>query len=206
KQARVREPLALFGVSYGAVAAIHTAADPEVGIDALIAMEPFTNAGDAIRRMGGFAKEGGSGSWRKRFAAWWARMKISSDDFERALDRASQSIGTDLRTHDTAPFLARVSVCTLLIQGGADTLVDVSKVRAMARANPTRVVYAEAPKEGHLTLPARFGWLGKPVANWLDAALATRKTAPSTSDEHKSCPPLSASPDPRRRQSLLVAP
>jgi len=207
KQARVREPLALFGVSYGAVAAIHTAADPEVGVDALIAMEPFTNAGDAIRRMGGFAKEGGSGSWRKRLAAWWARTKISGDDFERALDRASQSIGTDLRTHDTAPFLARVPVCTLLIQGGADNLVDVRAVRAMARANPARVVYAEAPKEGHLTLPARFDWLGKPVADWLDAALTAALVGdPSETPAQLACPALKASNDSRRRQSLERSP
>ncbi len=205
KQERVREPLALFGVSYGAVAAIHTAADPAAGVDALIAMEPFTNAGDAIRRMGGFAKEGGSGSWRKRLAAWWARTKISSDDFERALDRASRTIGTDLRTHDTALFLARVPVCTLLLQGGADTLVDVSKVRAMARASRARVVYAEAPKEGHLTLPARFDWLGEPVADWLDAALSVAssnraETTPVVDD----CPSLRAVADTRRTQALVV--
>ena len=203
RQARVREPLALFGVSYGAVAAIHASADPKVGVDALIAMEPFTNAGDAIRRMGGFAQEGGSGSWRKRLAAWWSRMKISSEQFESALDRASQRIGTDLRTLDTAPVLARVPVCTLLIQGGADTLVDIRAVRAMARATSPRVVYAEAPKEGHLTLPARVDWLGKPVADWLQAALAHRETiAPGAAPIDIDCPEIRASADTRRRQIL----
>ncbi len=203
RQQRVREPLALFGVSYGAVAAIHAAADPKVGVDALIAMEPFTNAGDAVRRMGGFAKEGGSGSWRKRLAAWWARTKISNEQFESALDRASQRIGTDLRTLDTAPALARVPVCTLLIQGGADTLVDLQAVRAMARATAARVVYAEAPKEGHLTLPARVDWLGQPVADWLDAALTN-----SADSARPACPAIKAAHDSRRRQSLesLAAP
>lgn len=203
RQARVREPLALFGVSYGAVAAIHASADPKVGVDALIAMEPFTNAGDAIRRMGGFAQEGGSGSWRKRLAAWWSRMKISSEQFESALDRASQRIGTDLRTLDTAPVLARVPVCTLLVQGGADTLVDIRAVRAMARASAARVVYAEAPKEGHLTLPARVDWLGKPVADWLQAALAHQETiAPGAAPIDFDCPEIRASADTRRRQIL----
>ncbi len=200
RQQRVREPLALFGVSYGAVAAIHAAADPEVGVDALIALEPFTNAGDAVRRMGGFAKEGGSGSWRKRVAAWWARTKISNEQFESALDGASQRIGTDLRTLDTAPALARVPVCTLLIQGGADTLVDLQAVRAMARATAPRVVYAEAPKEGHLTLPARVDWLGKPVANWLDAALSLAHASEDPSGQ--ACPAIKAPYDSRRAQAL----
>lgn len=187
EQKRIAEPVHLFGVSYGAVTALHAAAQPGANVAGVVALEPFANAADSIRHYAGQLKSGAGGGWRARALGWWLRATVDDGELAQALDRAGQRLGVDLDTLDTARPLAATPACVLLLHGARDQLVPVAAVRSLATASP-RLHYAELPEEDHFTLPARLDWLSKPVGDWLGDAAAA---------DARDCPALSLPPDPR---------
>jgi pimeloyl-ACP methyl ester carboxylesterase len=155
-QRRVTEPLTVLGVSLGAVSAMHYAA-AEPRVRALVALEPFANAADAVKSSArGLANE----------SVWWF---VDEADLDRAIDRAGRSLGIDLRTLDTRALLARVGVCAVVLHGQRDRLIPVDATRDLGRGQPNVQRY-ELPWDGHFSTPARLDILADPVAAWLDAA------------------------------------
>lgn len=178
---RIAEPVHLFGVSYGAVTALHAAAQPGAHVAGVVALEPFANAADSIRHYAGQLKSGAAGGWRGRALGWWLRATVDDDDLGQALDRASQRLGVDLQTLDTSTPLAATPACVLLLHGARDQLVPVAAARSLATTS-SRLHYAEMPEEDHFTLPARVDWLSKPIVDWLgDAATADGRDCPTLS-------------------------
>ncbi|WP_374473530.1 alpha/beta hydrolase [Arenimonas sp.] len=178
-QKRIAEPVHLFGVSYGAVTALHAAAQPDASVAGVVAMEPFANAADSIRHYAGRLKSGAGGGWRGRALGWWLRATVDDDDLGQALDRAGQRLGVDLRTLDTARPVAATRACVLLLHGARDQLVPVAAARSLAMASQ-RLRYAELPEEDHFTLPARLDWLSRPIGDWLgDAGTADGRDCPA---------------------------
>lgn len=185
-QKRIAEPVHLFGVSYGAVTALHAAAQPGANVAGVVALEPFANAAESIRHYAGQLKSGAAGGWRGRALGWWLRATVDDGELAQALDRAGQRLGVDLDTLDTAGPLAATPACVLLLHGARDQLVPVAAARTLATASP-RLHYAELPQEDHFTLPARLDWLSRPVGDWLGNAAAAGE---------RGCPTLSLPPDP----------
>ncbi len=166
RDGRIAEPLALFGVSLGAVTALHVGAAAG-GVAAVIALEPFANAADSVRTgLVGLTNDS-------------AEALFAGDVLETGIARASRKLQLDLATLDTAPVLARVPVCSVLVHGQRDTVVPVDASRALEGVNP-RAQRLELPHDGHFSTAGRVDLLADPLAAWLDGAVRA----------DGDCPPL----------------
>jgi pimeloyl-ACP methyl ester carboxylesterase len=191
-------PVHLFGVSYGAVTALHVAARWSRGHDApvlgaVVAIEPFVNAADAIRTsIVGLLQNAPHLRWHERALRAALRRRYGDTRVENAIDHAGEAIGLDLRTLDVADVLQTVDACVLHIHGRVDTLIPVESARSLAAVRP-RNLYVELPDDGHFSSTARADWLSGPIGFWLPAAAATPAALP--------CPPLLLPHDPAVRTS-----
>jgi pimeloyl-ACP methyl ester carboxylesterase len=171
------DPVFLFGVSYGAATALFAEPLLRGRIAGIVAMEPFGNAAGAIRDLARHERTTPAHGAVAHVSQAWARLRYGDATVERAINAASDRLGLDLATVDTATPLAASQTCTLLLHGARDGLVPVAAARHLAAAAPaTR--YVELPDESHLTLPLRIDRLAAPLADWMDAVATGR------------CPPL----------------
>lgn len=157
---RIEPPLALVGVSLGAVVALHVAAADD-GIAAVLALEPFANAGAAVHSAArGLAGIATMRAATERFASP-ARLRATAEALERRLD-------LDLDALDTTVPLAAARACVALVHGQRDRLIPVESTRSMGsgQANVQRI---ELPWDGHFSTPARLDLLADPTARWFDA-------------------------------------
>lgn len=163
-------PLALFGVSYGAVAALYAAAYAEAGVvDAVIAMSPYANAADGIQGMiEGMKSQPGSGL-RGRLALAHARRRYDDARIDRAIAAAGQRLGVDLAGVDVRQAAKAVDGCALLLHGTRDGFFPMESVQSLADAAPRGQLVA-LEGEHHFTAPMRMDRLVEPLALWLDAA------------------------------------
>ncbi|GAB2498191.1 alpha/beta hydrolase [Arenimonas alkanexedens] len=185
-QRRLAEPIILFGTSYGAVTALHAAADT-AGIAGVVAMEPFANAGDSVRDYVRRLKAGEDGGWAARLLGWWLRRTLPPPALDAAIARAGTLLDLDLDQLETATPLGATEACVLLLHGARDTLVPVATARTLARTGGERLRYVELPDENHYSLPARIDWLRRPLRDWLGGMDGAR-----TGD----CPRFTLPPDP----------
>lgn len=194
---RLAEPLHLFGISYGAVTVLHTAARMAVaaggqpaedvaraaGDDArkaavraatpappvaVVAVEPFANAADAIRGMHQFATTSLRGGWRHWLVRNSARMLVGPATMEAAIANASRRLQLDLAELDTSMALAGTTTCPLLVHGRIDTVIPHQSSRMLAAAHPEAQL-VELPQDGHFSTAGRIDLLADPVANWFVA-------------------------------------
>lgn len=186
-------PVHLFGISYGAVTALHAAAqwphdDGHAALGAVVAMEPFANAADAIRTsIAGLLRSAPHLGWRERALRAALRRRYGDARIEHAIDQVSAAIDRDLRALDVGKVMQRITACVLHVHGRVDTLIPVDTARNLAAGTP-RNLYVELPEDGHFSTTARADWLAGPVGFWLPAASTTRAGLP--------CPPLSLPGDP----------
>ena len=164
----LHEPVYLFGVSYGATTAIFADANPDAHVKAVIAMEPFVNAGAAVRSVIASLRSSHPTSLKGRLLRWVVRLRYDDDAVGKAIVQADARLGLDLDTIDIGPVLRDGSDCTLVLHGGRDEFLDPARVRALTDAQGMR--YLELPEETHFTLPARIDLLAGPLADWLRAA------------------------------------
>lgn len=164
----LHEPVYLFGVSYGATTAVFADADPRADVQAVIAMEPFVNAGAAVRSVIASLRNVQAGTLKARLLRFLARHRYSARRVNHAIADADARLGLDLDAIDIGPVLRDGGDCTLVLHGGKDAFLDPARVRALADA--PNVHYFEVPEENHFTLPARIDLLAGPLANWLRAA------------------------------------
>jgi pimeloyl-ACP methyl ester carboxylesterase len=158
---RIVDPLAVLGVSMGAVAALHVAVDDPT-VRAVIAIEPYANARDAVLSAGvGLA---GLPSTERGIKRYFTPQRL-----DRIVQRLDRKLGLDLAALDTAAVLERVSMCTLIVHGQRDSLVPVHSTRALG-AHLRNVQRFELPYDGHFSTPARLDVLLDPVADWIESA------------------------------------
>lgn len=173
RQKRLAEPLYLMGVSYGAVTVLHAAAELAREKDAhpplaVVAMEPFANAADAIRSMHTFATTAMRGGWRSWILRTSARLLVPEFVVERAIADASRRLELDLAELDTSVAVAASRSCPLLLHGRIDTVIPYRSSRQLAAAHPLAQL-AELPHDGHFSTPARVDLLADPLVNWFVA-------------------------------------
>ena len=165
----LRQPVYLFGVSYGAATALFAESGLRGHVAGIVAMEPYANAADAVRTLvpGMLAMPvHGIG---ERMASTWARRRYTPAATEQAITEADRRLGIDLATIDLHAPLAQSRTCTLLLHGARDTLIPVAASRSLASTAP-QVHYSELPLETHMTLPLRVDWLADPLAKWFTDA------------------------------------
>src|SRR5690606_12750965 len=115
-----------------AVAAPMVAAPPL----AVVAVEPFANAADAIRSMHQFATTSLRGSWRRWVLRNSARVLVRANTLEAAIARASLQLELDLVDLDTSVALAATTTCPLLVHGRIDTVIPYRSSRTLAAVHP----------------------------------------------------------------------
>ena len=165
QRGELQAPVYLFGVSYGATIAVIAAADPAAKVDAVIAMEPFVNAGKGVRGMIAAVRKMPASGVGSRLMARYAQHAYDAPAIERAITAADASLKLDLDTIDIGSLLRSGSTCMLLLEGAHDGVFDPADLRAFANAPHVR--YLELPEETHFTLPMRIDFLGEPLADWL---------------------------------------
>lgn len=168
EQGLATEPVHLFGVSYGAVTALLTAADPQAGIGGVVALEPFAHAGSAIRDMLPTMLKRRGNNWRQRMLGRALRLRYAGHDIDRVVAAASAALDLDLDSLDIAERLAGDMPCVILVHGDADRHLPITHSRRLAQSMPSARLL-EVADETHLTLPARMDLLGDPLATWLGA-------------------------------------
>lgn len=184
-------PLHLMGVSYGAATAIFSARALGDGIDGVVAIESFANAGDAIRDMVPHMLHKPPETLAQQFTHRWLRWRMDDTALEHAIARAGDALALRLDAVDVGAALAQVPACVLLVHGREDRHVPVAHGRALAAAAP-RAHYIEVPGEDHITLPMRLDLLAPTVIDWLDNAAARNPSTPAF------CAPPLALPDDAR--------
>ena len=181
---RLPGPLYLLGASYGATVALFAA--PQLpGLRGVMALEPYANAADVIRRAPG------SGLFGYKWLVRW----ITPGEINAAIARASRKLDVDLEHVNPADALARTSNCTLILRGNRDVLVSGEALTALSRRS-SRASYVEVPGEGHLTLPLRAGRLVPPLLAWMHAL----------PDAGGPCPAFSLPPQAVSPQTSVSAP
>lgn len=162
-------PLALFGVSFGAVAALYAGAELGPGnVDAVVAMAPYANAADGIRDMIEGMKAQPAAGLRGRLVVGHARRRYDDARIAGAVNRAGGRLGVDLAAVDVRQAAAAIPACTLLLHGTNDGFFPMEAVRSLAEAAP-RGQLMPLDGEHHFTAPMRVDWLAQPLADWLDA-------------------------------------
>lgn len=165
-------PVALFGISYGAVTALYAAAEagPDV-IDAVVAMAPYANAADGIRGMINGMKAMSVPGLRGRLLLGHARRRYDDARIERAIVGAGQRLGLELADIDVRQAAAATDACIVLLHGTEDGFFPMDAVQSLADA-ALRGQLVPLQDEHHFTAPMRMDWLGAPLADWLDGAAA----------------------------------
>ncbi|GAB3316707.1 alpha/beta fold hydrolase [Luteimonas notoginsengisoli] len=165
-EGRLRPPVYLFGVSYGAATALFAEPLLRDRVTGIVAMESYAAAGDGVRGFIAGAQadrdDGLHGSLMRAFARW----RYDAPAIERGVRQAGQRLGLDLDAIDVRATLAQTATCTLLLHGAGDRYVPVAAARSLADASPL-VRYRELPDESHLSLPLRIEWLARPLDAWL---------------------------------------
>lgn len=172
-------PLHLFGVSYGAVSAIHAAAALGEDVRSVVAIAPYANAEDGVRDMIAAALRSRGGSPAERLFLAQARRRYDADAIDAAIARAERRLGFDLAGIEVAAPLRASRGCTLILHGSDDGFFAPASIRALAGASP-RAQYVELAGERHATAPMRLDWLATPVDAWwrrLDGAAAASPPA-----------------------------
>ncbi len=166
-RAPLARPIVLLGESYGADVALFAA--PKLpDVDAVIALEPFANAADAIMRVPA------SGILGHKFLSQFmtpARMR-------KAIKRADRKLGINLERISPAAALARSRACTLIVRGAQDRVMTAEALHGLVAVNP-RASYVEVDHAGHLMLPMEFPRLTESLVNWLDKVLVGGSSCPA---------------------------
>lgn len=174
---QLQEPLYLLGVSYGAAAAAFAAERLKQRVAGTILIAPYGNAATGIASgVAGLLAVPPSGLAGHAVRAA-QKARYDESHIEAAIDRASESLGLNLRELDVGDALEATETCGLLLHGALDRLIPVAAARTLAqRGASTRFV--EFPNDGHFSLPLRVDWLTQALAAWMADACEGKGTCP----------------------------
>ena len=151
------EQVGVLGVSYGGSIALQWAgADPRVGT--VVALEPFNDAGKAIRE---FA------------TALYPTMakRVSPADFARGMKRSERLAHFTWASVEVAASVQRAGIPVLLFHGEQDTWITPEHSREIIATASRGSRLGIVPHETHPTLPLRLDLLGPEILAWFDAHL-----------------------------------
>src|SRR5690606_6200881 len=146
----IEPPLYLFGVSYGAVVALHAADLLGDDVQAVVAIAPYANAADGVRDMikGSLGMRGQS--LRARASLALARWRYDSARIDAALAAAQQRLDLDLAAIDVREPVARMRACALLLHGTDDGFFPIEATQSLADAS-VRAQLRALENEHHFT-------------------------------------------------------
>ena len=133
-------PLYLLGSSYGGSVALF-GANTVSDVRGVVALEPYANAADTIRRAPS----------SHLFGYDWLQRWITRKEVDDAILRADRKLGLDLASIDAGNAVAASSACMLVISGSSDVLIPPESMRTMTNRSP-RAQYVETPGDDHLSL------------------------------------------------------
>lgn len=149
-------PLVLIGVSYGASVALRTAAlDSQV--KAVVAIEPFVNAVDIIKRGG-------------RIMHPTLSHFISEAYMDAAIHEADVLADTKLESAITLPAVRALNIPVLYIYGAEDRFIPENEAQQLA-ANTRNARYLSIAGMNHLSLPFAMQRYQQQVLDWLTQVL-----------------------------------
>lgn len=161
EQGRLKPPVFLLGVSYGATTALFAERSLAGQVRGIIALQPYVNAADAVRAaLRRTADVNGPSGW---LAGYYAGERL-----EPLIDAANGRLGLDLRAIDLQAAVGQSQTCTLVLHGSDDKLLPAAASQALADGS-VQVRYVAVPGHDHLTLPMRVDWLGPALADWMAA-------------------------------------
>jgi len=133
----VAPPLVLFGVSYGASVALR-AAGLDRRVAAVIAIEPFVDATDVIKR-----------SARESYPYLpFLRLFMTDGRLDAAIKTAGQIAGTRLEDASVVPAVEQLSIPVLYVHGGGDQLIP-EEAEAELVARTRNATYLSIPGATH---------------------------------------------------------
>lgn len=165
-------PVGVLGVSYGASVGLDFAAqDPRVR--AVVALEPFASARDAIPELARAAFPG-------------VASRISDGLFQEALSVGARRALFNWSDADTVRSVSEIHYPILFIHGAADGWLSPEHSRRLLRLAAAGSRLFVVPGENHVSLPLEVGKLAPEIRTWFRAHLAGRAdglaaTAPSRS-------------------------
>lgn len=152
----VAGPLVLMGVSYGASVALRAAA-LESQVKAVVAIEPFVNAVDVIKRGG-------------RIMHPTLSRFISDASMDAAIREADTLADTRLENATTLPAVRVLTIPVLYIYGAEDRFIPESEARQLA-ASTRNARYISIAGVNHLSLPFAMQKYQQQVLDWLTQVL-----------------------------------
>jgi pimeloyl-ACP methyl ester carboxylesterase len=130
--------LGVYGISYGATTSIHLAGgDPRV--EAVVAVEPFSNARDEIPHFGRVMVPG-------------IGLMISDDTYQQSLNEAGQLAQFDPDAADAEKAIQRTTAPVLIIHGTNDWVVPHWHGERLHAAAPDHSELVSIPCLGHVAL------------------------------------------------------
>lgn len=169
----VAGPLVLMGVSYGASVALRAAAlDSQV--KAVVAIEPFVNAVDVIKRGG-------------RVLHPTLSRFVSNAEIDKAIHEADILAGTKLESANTLSAARMLNIPVLYIHGSKDRFILEPEARQLT-ANTKDSRYISVMGAYHITLPIEMPKYRQQVLNWLLTELQSGNTTISNNRKAGSVP------------------
>lgn len=158
--------LGVFGISYGAVMALHWAArDPRVATVAALA--PFSDPQQAIEE---FAR-----GFSPKLAA-----NFNHATFAAAAERAAATAGFRWSEVSVLGAVKRLHVPVLFFHGQRDNWIPPPHTERLAQAAPPGSRRVVLPNDDHFSIAIRFDKIGPEALAWFDAKLqpGTERTPP----------------------------
>lgn len=156
-------PLIVMGVSYGAAVAIQAAPKLE-RLEALVALQPFASAPQAIDSVGRALKP-------------WLSALVSEERLGRAIEQASRMTGYDIKRARPIDAIAEVRAPVFFIHGQRDEWIPAETSMRLFAAKPGKAALWIYPHSKHTDLSLRYDELSERVFDWLEAVLADSASA-----------------------------
>ena len=170
RDGQLKEPVAAFGESYGAVMALRWK-PVEPRLSAVVAVTPYAGLSNTVMNL------------RGEYAGWLPQWLIRS-----GLKKLPPLLGTTAAELDTTTALARHPVSALFVAAGGDKLTpssDVEQVHALAVPGSKLIV---VPDGTHETVTYFLADLAPPVLVWLSEKGKPEQSAaarPEANDNHR---------------------
>ncbi len=148
-EGRLKEPVAAFGESYGAVLALRWK-PVEPRVRTVLAITPYAGLSNTVMNL------------RQEYASWLPKTLIKA-----GLKKLPSVLGTTAGELDTTTVMARTPVTALFVAGAEDKIApvkDVEQLRAMAAPGSGLIVVPDAT---HESVAYFFPALVPPVLTWL---------------------------------------
>jgi len=149
---RLKEPVAAFGESYGAVLALRWK-PVEPRVRTVVAITPYAGLSNTVLNL------------RHEYAGWLPKMFINA-----GLKKLPSVLGMPAGELDTTPELAKYPVSALFVAGAEDKMTPVTDVKQLCALAAPGSELIVVPHATHEAVTYFFAGLVPPVLAWLSGA------------------------------------